>query len=239
MKHRGNRPVAYAQLGVQLVIIAGCGWLLAMFAVRFPYPSPAIQPFLSPEKRWPADEVREWVRSGHVDSGFLAFFMRDPDRTIPDGPNLVAPADGDLLDIVHTPKRTYVVIALSFWDVHVQRSPVDATVVDIQSGGNTYMDGEGHNLAFLPHKIWPVQKIITLATAWGRMRVRLVTSLMARRIRIFVHKGQRVRKGQRIGRILLGSTVVLELPPDIHLDVREGRQLTAGETILASRRQDS
>lgn len=220
-------------LAAQLLLLVICGAVVALFAVNFPFPSPVIKPFLAPEKRWPAEQVRQWVHSGHVDSSFLAFFMRDPPRNIPDGHVVVAPADGKVLAIVEKPTTTYVVIALTYWDVHVQRSPTVATVVDVKDGGNTYMNGGGVNLAFLPHKMWPVQKIITLSTPWGPVRVRLITSLMARRIRVWVHPGEKISKGQRIGRILLGSTVVLELPPDIPVAVREGQQLTAGESIIS------
>lgn len=233
MKRRKTKLLLSWQLPVQIAIFVGCAWVLALLAARFPYPSPVIQPFLGPQKRWPAHEVDAWVKSGHVDSDFLAFFMRDPDRAIPPGRNVVAPADGKILDIVRQSERAYIVIALTYWDVHVQRSPADATVIAVDDGGNTYMNGEGYHLHFLPHKLWPVQKIVTLKTAWGLMRVRLVTSLMARRIRIFVHKGQQVKKGQRIGRILLGSTVVLELPPQMTLGIREGEHVTAGETIVS------
>lgn len=222
----------YLYFGVQCLVLLLCAGVIALFAVNFPFPSPVIKPFLAPEKRWPADQVRQWVKSGNVDSSFLAFFMRDPDRVIPDGAVIVAPADGKVFDIVYKPDWTYVVIALSYWDVHVQRSPTAGTVTSVKEGGNVYMNGEGIHLAFLPHKVWPVQKIIDLTTAWGPMRVRLVTSLTARRIRVWVHPGEKVRKGQRIGRILLGSTVVLQLPPDVPVAVHEGEHVTAGESII-------
>jgi phosphatidylserine decarboxylase len=63
--------------------------------------------------------------------------------------------------------------------------------------------------------------------------VRLITSLAARRIETWVREGEQIERGQRIGRILLGSTVVLELPPAVSLLVRTGDRVWAGETAVA------
>lgn len=226
----GNR---WPTLALQVLILAGCGWALTLFGTNFPYPSPVIKPFLAPQQRWPAAQVRAWVRSGHVDKGFYDFFMRDPKRVIPPGNNIVAPADGPVGDIIRTPQWTYVDIQLSFWDVHVQRAPVTGTVVAVEDAGDRIMAGSFRHEIYMREHRSPVQKIVTIESAWGKVKVRLVTSLMARRIRVWVRPGEHVDKGQRIARILLGSTVVLQLPPAVPVDVRPGRRLTAGETILA------
>jgi phosphatidylserine decarboxylase len=63
--------------------------------------------------------------------------------------------------------------------------------------------------------------------------VRLITSLAARRIETWVREGEEVARGQRIGRILLGSTVVLELPATVNLLVHTGDRVWAGQTVVA------
>jgi phosphatidylserine decarboxylase len=63
--------------------------------------------------------------------------------------------------------------------------------------------------------------------------VRLITSLAARRIETWVDEGEQIERGQRIGRILLGSTVVLELPEAVKLLVKKGDRVWAGETEVA------
>jgi phosphatidylserine decarboxylase len=152
---------------------------------------------------------------------------------VPLGTSLIAPADGlitsaDVLDGVR-----YLVIALSFWDMHVQRSPVTGRVVSIMASGDKFMDGEGREFAFLREKTCPVQKRVVIATLGGQVAVRLITSLAARRIETWVQAGEQVKRGQRIGRILLGSTVVLELPAATKLLVRQGERVRAGQTEIA------
>ena len=72
-----------------------------------------------------------------------------------------------------------------------------------------------------------------LATDVGQVAVRLITSLAARRIETWVREGEEIKRGQRIGRILLGSTVVLELPAAVNLLVHAGDRVWAGETAVA------
>jgi phosphatidylserine decarboxylase len=64
--------------------------------------------------------------------------------------------------------------------------------------------------------------------------VRLITSYWASRLKVWVHAGEHLTKGQRLGRILLGSTVVLELPGKARITVKPGDRLVAGESIVCS-----
>lgn len=219
---------------LQVVIVAACVLAMIDWARNFPYPSALIKPFLDPYHRWPTEQVREWVLSGEVDPEFLSFFYRDPERSIPEGENMVSPADGRVIDITVRDGIRYVVIALTFWDVHVQRHPVTGVVTEISTQGDTLMDGEGKNLAFLRKKHSPVQKRICYATeVWDDVCVRLITSYLARRIEVWSKVGDHVVKGERLGRILLGSTVVLEVNERVPLLARIGERVVAGETIMA------
>lgn len=220
-------------LVLQASLVGGCLTALFLFAVSFPFPSPLIKPLLSPEKRWPTAQVRQWVRSDSVPTEFLAFFSRDPERSVPAGQNIVAPADGVIRSIARTPEWTYIDIALSFWDVHVQRSPVKGRIQAILAAGDTFMDGEFRDRVYLRDKIAPVQTVLDIDSAWGLVRVRLVTSFNARRIRVWVHDGETMEKGQRIGRILLGSTVILQLPPELSLAIKSSERVVAGESIVS------
>lgn len=217
---------------IQCVVLAVAVGAVVVWAVYFPYPSPLIRRWLPPRKRWPELQIRGWLASGRFQSSFLRYFYRDPERTPPAGEGLLAPADGLITSADAKDGIRYVVIALSFWDMHVQRSPASGTVVSVESSGDGLMDGEGREFAFLRAKRCPVQQRIVLQADHGRIAVRLITSLAARRIETWVKPGEAIARGQRIGRILLGSTVVLELPPRSRLNMHTGQRVRAGESVL-------
>lgn len=221
---------------LQIFLLAISIFAVSEMAISFPYPSPLIKPFLSPKLRWPTSEIIGWIETQTIDPSFGKFFYRDPERTIPGGRNLVAAADGVVQFAAFRDGITYLVIGLSFWDVHVVRTPVTGIVKSIESEGEYYPRYPTHAQRdadfFLRGKPAPVQQIVTLGTAMGDIRVRLITSYWASRLKVWVHPGEHLNKGQRIGRILLGSTVVVELPVKVNFNVAQMQHVSAGETII-------
>lgn len=220
-------------LALQLVIFCLLATSIVLWALYFPYPSPFIRRWLPSRKRWPEMQIRGWLKSEQFQGAFLSHFYSDPERTAPPGKSVLAPADGLVSSADVRGDVCYLVIALSFWDMHVQRSPVFGRVISVQAYGDDYMDGEGRDFAFLREKVCPVQKRVMIETDCGQVAVRLITSIAARRIETWVREGEQIKRGQRIGRILLGSTVVLELPAATKLLVRIGERVWAGETAVA------
>jgi phosphatidylserine decarboxylase len=218
---------------VQALVLLALIIAIVLWAVYFPYPSPLVRRFLSPRRRWPEMQIRGWLQSRRFQSTFLRYFNRDPERTPPPGKSILAPADGWVTSADLRGDVRYLVIALSFWDMHVQRSPASGTVQEVQAHGDNFMDGEGREFVFLREKSCPVQRRIVIATVYGVVAVRLITSVAARRIETWVQDEQEIERGQRIGRILLGSTVVLELPATMKLLVSPGDRVWAGETAIA------
>src|SRR5215510_7641276 len=81
-----------------------------------------------------------WATSFAVLGGFFAYFFRDPDRQIPQAPDLVvSPADGRVMFVGEATGPTappgewqQVAIFLSPLDVHINRSPVAGSVTRIE-----------------------------------------------------------------------------------------------------------
>lgn len=222
-----------AVLVVQGLILAALAAALVAWWIWFPYPSPLVRRWLRPRTRWPERQIRGWLVSGRFQPAFLRYFYRDPERVPPPGDSILAPADGLVTGVDIREGTRYIVIALSFWDMHVQRSAVAGKVRRVEAHGDAFTDGEGREFAFLRDKHCPVQKRVVVDTRNVEVAVRLITSLAARRIETWVREGDDVQRGQRIGRILLGSTVVLELPASADLRVRVGERVRAGETPIA------
>jgi phosphatidylserine decarboxylase len=219
---------------VQIGILALCLASLGEIVGNFPFPSPLIKPLLPPKLRWPDAQIAQWAQATSYDPGFLQFFMRDPERVVPPGDNLVSAADGVIKDIVFENKVTYFIIGLSFWDVHVVRSPAAGIVKRVEQEGISLYRGmsESQNQVFLKGRAGPVQQTVTLDTDYGEIKVRLITSYFASRLQVWAREGQKIGKGDRLGRILLGSTVVVEVPGDVKFSVPRGTRIVGGETII-------
>lgn len=221
--------VFFLQIGILCLVAAA----LVLWALSFPYPSPLVRRWLPPRKRWPEMQIRGWLKSERFHQAFLRHFYSDPERVASPGNSVIAPADGLVTSAEVRDGVRYLVIALSFWDMHVQRSPVGGKVVSVSAHGDDFMDGEGRAFVFLQEKTCPVQKRIAIASDDKQVAVRLITSVAARRIETWVGEGDSIERGQRIGRILLGSTVVLELPENTKLLVQTGDRVWAGVTAVA------
>lgn len=220
------------KLILQLTTIILISIATTLWAINFPYPSPLVKPFLAPKQRYPAKQIAEWVDTGDFPSDFLKFFSRDPERKIPSGDNFVAPADGFVRETATLKNTTYLMIQLTFWDVHVVRSPVAGTIKSIEDEGVILFKTDPKDIMFLRGKIAPVQKIITISTQHGEVKLRMITNYWASRLKVWSAIGQAVEKGERIGKMLAGSTVVAEIPKAINLQPLTSKQVTAGESII-------
>jgi len=168
-----------------------------------------------------------------VDERFLTWFDRDPERNIPDEPGtILAPADGVVQYIAVIDEAQHLVIEMRYTDVHVQRIPMDGKVIEIIGGGQKLPKDESA-YAYAEEKMLPYQRRTLFDTEIGPLAVRQITSLFAARIEVFLETGDLAVRGERLGRVLAGSTVVLELPMDIEILVKPEQEVFGGETIVA------
>lgn len=145
-------------------------------------------------------------------------FFRDPEREI--GNSVVSPADGKI-DYV---EGNRIEIFMNILDCHVNRSPVEGVIREI-----VYFKGSKFP-AFLRVKE-PERNEITIENEYGTFKVVQIAGFLSRRILCFVKEGDFVRKGERIGMIIMGSRVALEVPDGFTFVKKVGDRVKAGETI--------
>ncbi|MGE0479025.1 MAG: phosphatidylserine decarboxylase [Phycisphaerae bacterium] len=171
----------------------------------------------------------------------LLSFYRDPPRRIPARPDaLLAPADGRIVAIEReTPAggapQLRVVIFLSVFNVHVNRSPCAGRVAAINYQPGKFLnalddrsntENESNTLELAPRAPLP-----------GPIRVRQIAGVLARRIVCVARVGDELTAGQRFGMIKLGSRTELSAPDDgrWRVDVRVGQAARGGVTVLLTR----
>ncbi len=164
---------------------------------------------------------------------FCLYFFRDPDRTIPDGPVAVAPADGKVVAVqAETPRVNRISIFLNIFDVHVNRTPVAGTIRTVE-----YRCGSFHVASKEQCSTDNEQNVVTVQGEGSPVVFKQIAGLIARRI-VFTKKvGDRVATGDRIGLIRFGSRMDVLLGPEWEIVVKPGDRVSAGSSVIARRRE--
>lgn len=205
------------------------------------------QSVLPPQERWPAHEITASLRQHQLPrESFVRYFTRDPERKVPNKRGIiVSPTDGVIRDIFQRDNKVVIDISMNFYDIHMQRVPIDGTVVQVDECGHKPIYGSDDERGFFEDPwsfekdyLFPVQKVTTLSTEIGEVVVRQISSIWARRIETFVNPGDKVTIGQRLGKIFLGSTVVIELPASVRVvvepQIKDRRRRASDQPILGA-----
>jgi len=173
---------------------------------------------------------------GFLKAGFFCYFFRDPERypppTYEEGKNLLAPADGKVLEIVNEADNTNTIrIFLSVFNVHVQRSPAEGRIVKIERKKGVYLPAMNKS-AHAEND----QNIITIETSSGeKIVVKQIVGILARRLVLWKKEGDSVKAGERIGMIKFGSQVDITFPETYKSLVSAGDVVSGGTSIIAQK----
>jgi phosphatidylserine decarboxylase len=165
-------------------------------------------------------------------TGFMAFFFRDPRRSIPLEPGvIVAPADGKVTIVRAADGQnpeSLVSIFLSPLDVHINRSPIEGEIVDISHKTGKFVMATRADARLLNE-----QNALTIAGKDITVKCVQIAGVLARRIVCWKQRGERVKCGERFGMIKFSSRTDLLMPSNVEILVREGMHVRGGETIIA------
>ncbi|HET6248668.1 MAG TPA: phosphatidylserine decarboxylase [Tepidisphaeraceae bacterium] len=173
---------------------------------------------------------------------WLFAFFRDPNRLIPvDENTMVSPADGKVSDITEVPNDALlggpairVGIFLSVFNVHINRSPCDAKVMETRYKQGKFINAMDHSRASDENES---NTVLLGEPQTGKpvAVVKQIVGLIARRIIFDAKQGELLSRGQRIGMIKFGSrtelTIPLTLEPQIMVKV--GQTVRGGADIVA------
>ena len=167
---------------------------------------------------------------------WVMWFFRDPERRWTRGEDLiVAPADGKVVavDEIHEPAflggmAMRISIFMNVFDCHVNRYPVSGTVEY-----RFYNPGKFLNAAGEKASLDNEQSSVGVANSEGRVLIRQIAGLIARRIVTDHPVGTAVVQGERLGMIRFGSRVDTFLPRGVTLLVKVGDTTRVGVTPVA------
>jgi phosphatidylserine decarboxylase len=167
---------------------------------------------------------------------WVVAFFRDPERSWARGEQLVvSPADGEVVSLLEVDEPAFlggralrISIFMNVFDCHVNRYPMDGTVAF-----RHYNPGQFGHAGADKASLSNEQASVGLDTGRGKVLIRQIAGLVARRIVTDHQVGTVVHQGERMGMIRFGSRVDLFLPPATRTLVQVGTKTLAGVTVVA------
>jgi len=167
---------------------------------------------------------------------FVAFFFRNPERTVPTEKGLlVSPADGRVLNVEEVQvdgllkgRFRKISIFMNVFNVHVNRAPYSGRVERVEYYSGKFLSADLDKASADNEK-----NTLLIRTEEGKAFLTIqIAGLIARRIVCWVGEGVDVVRGQRFGLICFGSRLEVVLPLESKIIVQAGQMVRAGETPL-------
>jgi phosphatidylserine decarboxylase len=177
-------------------------------------------------------------------SGWVVFFLilatacffRDPERLPPEDEQIiVAAADGVVVGIEEVEETVFglgkckcVAIFLSVFDVHINRMPVHGTIKKTAHKPGRFLDVRHPDSSRLNEaQSWLIE------TPHGKVVVRQIAGLIARRIVAWAKENETLPRGARFGMIRFGSRTEIYLPVGCEIRVQMGDRVAGGSSPVA------
>ena len=121
---------------------------------------------------------------------------------------------------------------LSVIDVHVQNAPVGGRVGIVKHTPGQYLNAMKAESAQFNENV--LMGFDSDDPAGGKIGVRVIAGVLARRIIPWVKTGDTVARGERISLVQYGSRADVYLPKRAKIKVKLGDKVVGGETVLAA-----
>jgi phosphatidylserine decarboxylase len=182
----------------------------------------------------------QWYIAAIIFSAIAAFllnFFRDPHRLGSERHvDVLSPADGTVVQVRDVPENEVwpglprqVSIFMSVFDVHVNRAPITGKIVH-------YSYNAGKKIPAMSHKssMENEQNLVVIEDKrGGRVALKQIAGLLARRIVFDKKEGDEVVRGERIGMIKFGSRVDVFFSPDTIIKVSPRDKVKVALTVIA------
>jgi len=159
---------------------------------------------------------------------FMAFFFRDPQRTIPTEADIVvSAADGKVTRVEDRENGKFVSVFLSPVDVHINRAPIAGEVIKVELL-------QGKKAPATSNEASQTNERNAMTIKGEKMTVvcTQIVGILARRIVCWSKAGDNLTLGEKYGLIKFGSRTDLLMPKNVEVYVKVGDKVVGGETII-------
>jgi phosphatidylserine decarboxylase len=160
---------------------------------------------------------------------FMAYFFRDPYRTVPSESGIiVSAADGKVTRVDQTESGKLVSVFLSPLDVHINRAPIAGRVTRVDYVRGKKIPATSDQASFVNER-----NSITIAGEKMTVVCTQIAGILARRIVCWNGEGDMLEIGQKFGMIKFSSRTDLLMPNEVKVEVSVGDRVVGGETVIA------
>jgi phosphatidylserine decarboxylase len=122
---------------------------------------------------------------------------------------------------------TLISVFMSVFNVHVNRIPISGQVYYVKYNKGRFLPAF-EDKASLENE----QNELGLDTSRGKIILKQIAGIIARRIVCKIKPGDAVKAGERFGMIKFGSRVDLFLPNNTEIKIELNQKVKAGETVI-------
>lgn len=166
---------------------------------------------------------------------FFMYFFRNPKRNVPNGEDTItSPADGTVMEVTNVPYDEFlktegkkVVIFLSVFNVHVNRSPISGEIKYQNYSCGNFAPAYKKDVGFENERL-----MLGIEKNGFRITVTQIAGLLARRIVSWVSLNDKLEKGELYGMIKFGSCTEIVVPKNVEILVKKNDKVVGGETII-------
>ena len=160
---------------------------------------------------------------------FMAYFFRDPQRTVPgEADIIVSAADGRVTRVEERENGKFVSVFLSPLDVHVNRAPIAGKVVNVD-----YVKGKKNPATSNEASLINERNSLTIEGEKMTVVCTQIAGIVARRIVCWSKTGDNLELGEKFGLIKFSSRTDLLMPSEVEVLVKVGDRVRGGETVIA------
>lgn len=168
---------------------------------------------------------------------YFCYFFRNPNRHIEQDPaTVLSPADGTVTDIVPLEADedgfiqepcNKVIIFMSVFNVHVNRSPIDGEIKLQKYYCGRFRPAYKDTVGFENE-----HHLLGIENSRMRITVKQIAGILARRIVSYVTLDDKLKQGELYGMIKFGSCLEVVMPKDVAVTVEKGQKVMGGKTII-------
>ena len=161
-------------------------------------------------------------------AAFMAYFFRDPQRTIPgEADIIVSAADGKVTRVEDRENGKFVSVFLSPMDVHINRAPIAGKVTKVELFQGKKAPATSNEASETNER-----NAITIEGEKMTVICTQIVGILARRIVCWSKVGDNLEIGEKYGLIKFGSRTDLLMPENTEILVKVGDRVIGGETII-------